>query len=122
MHAVRILFRRLAGALVALTLAMFVVAPSLDALICGDEGAVASAASTSSADQLAKFDDGGVGHADSVPHQPCVHGHCHHGFQYVPVAVAEAPVSEAGTARHVWPTPVRLATLAPSSLERPPRA
>jgi hypothetical protein len=122
MHAVRNLVRRLAGALVALTLAMFVVGPSLDAVICHDELSAAASTAVVTGEQVAAYDDSGTQHPGSSPHQPCVHGHCHHNLQSVPASLAEAPVSEGGAERHAWPTLVRLATLSPSGLERPPRA
>lgn len=122
MHAVRNLFRRLAGALVALTLAMVVAGPALDALVCGDEGATSVAAAAGPADLLSEIDDGGPGHADGAPHQACVHGHCHHGFQSAPIALADALMIEGGDERHALPTPARLATRNPAGLERPPRA
>lgn len=118
MHAFRNLVRRLAGALVALTLAMFVVGPSLDALVCHEELSTVVA----TGEQVATIDDGGTRHPGSSPHQPCVHGHCHHNLQSVLAMVAEAPVSEGGGERQVWPALIRLATLAPTGLERPPRA
>jgi len=121
MQVVPTLWRRLAGAFVAFTLAMFVFGPTLDALICHDDGAVA-AAGFGSGDQLAASDDGGGDHSAPQPHQPCPHGHCHHGGQSVPMALAAAAVIHAKAERSAPPASLALATRMPSGLERPPRA
>jgi hypothetical protein len=122
MQAVRNLVRRLAGALVALTLAMVVVGPSLDTAICRGESPAVSSAGFATGEQVSIFDEGGMQHPGSSPHQPCLHGHCHHNLESVPATLAEAPVSDDDGEPHAWPAPVRLAALAPSGLERPPRA
>jgi len=118
MHAVKTLCRRLAGALVALTLVMLATAPSLDALICGEDAAVAAA----TGDQTARADDAQAGHLDAAAHQPCAHGHCHHSLEFAPQALTRSPVIQASVVQRAWPAVLRPATLPPSGLDRPPRA
>jgi hypothetical protein len=121
MQVVGTLWRRLAGAFVAFTLAAFVFGPTLDALICHDDGAV-SAAGFESGDRLAASDDGGGDHTAPQPHQPCPHGHCHHGGQSALTTLADAAIIDAKAERQAAAAPERLATRTPPSLERPPRA
>jgi len=115
-------WRHLGRALAALTLGLFVLAPSLDALVCYGDGTPSHAVAEGAADHLSNLDDGGAGRPDSAPDQPCVHGHCHHDLQSVPVALADGSVIEGRPERPVWPASVRLATLTPSGPDRPPRA
>jgi len=113
--------RRLAGALVALSLSAFVFGPTLDALVCHDDGKIAVAAADLSPHADTPHDGPG-GQPDQDQHHPCPHGHCHHGVQYVPAGAPEAPVVQARALQHAPPAPLALATRSPSGLERPPRA
>lgn len=122
MHRVRNLLQRLASALAALALAVLMAGPSLETLVCHDEISAAATAAGSAMEQAISLDGGAKPHPESSPHQSCVHGHCHHSVQSPPVTVAELSVMQSRSARHAWPTVIRLATLAPSGLERPPRA
>jgi len=113
-------WRRLGGPWVALVLAVLALGPSLDGLICHDEGRPASSSSSAAVVAAQDVDQPSPAHDDGLG--PCVHGHCHHAAPYVPVdaVVAEAAVS-----------PRTRYALAPNAaptfdlhfeLKRPPRA
>jgi hypothetical protein len=121
MQVVGTLWRRLAGAFVAFTLAVFVCGPTLDALICHDDGAIA-AVGLGSGGQLAASDESGGDHSAPQPHQPCPHGHCHHGGQSVLMTLADTAIIDAKAELPAPSASPALATRMPSGLERPPRA
>ena len=121
MQALDTIWRKFAGALMALTLAMFVFGPTLDALICQDE-TTASATAMGDGDILTAADEGSGSHPAPTPDQPCAHGHCHHGGQSAPMTLTDVALIEAKAERPDSPVTLALATRMPSGLERPPRA
>lgn len=114
------LWRQLRTALAALVLTVLTFGPSLDALICHDEGPLSAAAAempslSGDADQ-APADHSGEGAG------VCVHGHCHHAAPYVPAALPAAETPLVTASPHAL---MRVAV--PTSdlkfgLKRPPRA
>ena len=105
--------KRVRAALIGLLTLLFVVAPMLDSLLCSGEVSAA---------EISLMDDG----ADGAPqplnpgiHSDCFHGHCHH---FVPMAPESTNYQWPGdTTRNVAWLSTRMTSLAPSSLERPPR-
>jgi hypothetical protein len=115
-------WRKVGGLLVAGLLAVLVLSPAVDALICKDDGTVAVQAPNGHV-TLAVADD-----ADEVSGHPlgaagtCPHGHCHHGTSYTvadPVDVATAPATRVGRTLVSTRLPP---SSAPPGLDRPPRA
>lgn len=104
----------------ALTLAMFVFGPALDAVTCQGDTPSATVV-VESGGQSAASQDGGPDYSASQGHETCPHGHCHHGGEVVPVALAETPVIAAKMNLPVALAPLALVTRAPGGLERPPR-
>ena len=101
-------------ALLALLVAVFVLAPVVDATACGSE--VAPAHATSSIDLPSQPNDGPSG-----DHSLCAHGHCHHGGAVLPY-----PTQPDATRTHfetptLKPVAAPLASHSPSGLKRPPR-
>jgi hypothetical protein len=105
---------------VALTLAMFVFGPALDAVTCQGDN-TSAAVVVESGGQTAVSQDGAPDYSASQGHETCPHGHCHHGGEVVAVALAETPVIAAKMNPPVALASLALATQAPRGLERPPR-
>lgn len=107
---------RLHGFLTAMILiiAVFVVAPAVDAATCAPE--------PPSAHGMAAHDADTGDHSDpGAQHGLCAHGHCHHGGGVVSLAEAEMrppalPARLRPQSQHLVLTP------SPGGLERPPRA
>lgn len=114
-------WERTARALIALSLAVLVLGPSLDVVLCRNDAPTVATAQ-SATEQLASDTAAGgpqhdVGHPDGL----CSHGHCHHGGAYL-LASLEAPGANAtARSRHdaIPATPADSLTL--SGPERPPR-
>jgi hypothetical protein len=105
--------KRVRAALVGLLTLLFVVAPMLDSLLCSGEVSAA---------EISLIDDGA--HDAPQPlnlgtHSDCFHGHCHH---FVPMAPESTNYQSPGNkTRNVAWLSTRMTSVAPSSLERPPR-
>ena len=115
-------WRRLGSTLMAGAMALLMLGPTLDAVTCFDETMPAAVAQ--SADGVALADGAGSSdrHHPDDPQGFCSHGHCHHAGQYVP-AQGDAPAPPGPAAEpHRVLRAAALASLAPSGLERPPRA
>lgn len=97
-----------------LVIAVFVVAPAVDAATCAPEAPSAHGTSAHDADT--------GDHSDpAAQHGLCAHGHCHHGGGALKLAEAEfqpsvPPARLRPRADHLALTP------RPGGLERPPRA
>lgn len=112
-------WRKFGATIVALALAMLVIGPSMDGVICFKDVSAKTAAYSASVD--AATSDGAP---DSSKNDvaSCIHGHCHHGGVFAPaadvVAVAFSPPSDAHNLHRL-----RIATSdLKFDLDRPPRA
>jgi hypothetical protein len=79
-------WRRWRGVFAAVLLLLFTVAPSLDGIVCGDDGAVAAESHVLHGDHDATDDA-----AEDDAHGACHHGHCHHGSGFAPPQGVTAP-------------------------------
>ena len=113
-------WRKVGMALAALVLTVLTLGPSLDGLVCRDEGSLSAVAAelpvaAAAADVAPEPLDEGPG--------ICVHGHCHHSAPYVP---ATPPASELSAPLLAVAHPFvrdRVPTSDPKfGLIRPPRA
>lgn len=114
-------WRKVGMALAALVLTVLTLGPSLDGLLCKDEGSLSAAAAEMPTTQISSAD----GHSQPADEGAgvCVHGHCHHAAPYVSAApaAAERPRDLTGVA-HPLPRD-RAPTSDPKfGLMRPPRA
>lgn len=113
-------WRKFGTALAALVLTVLTFGPSLDAIICHDEGAgLASAAAEAPSERLTGGIPAGE-HQDEIG--VCIHGHCHHPSPYVPATLLANAEPAVIAAKHAV---VQVAV--PTSdlkfgLKRPPRA
>jgi hypothetical protein len=101
-------------ALLALLVAVFVLAPVVDAAACGSE--IEPAHASSSIDQPSQPDDGPSG-----DHSLCAHGHCHHGGAVLPYPTEPDATRTHFEAPTLKPNKAPLASHSPSGLKRPPR-
>lgn len=108
--------------LAALVLTVLTLGPSLDALICKDEGGLSAAAAESTVIALQDADHSNASHQlDGLG--TCVHGHCHHPAPYVPADVAVSDIAPTGTlGRYRMVTDAVPTSDAQFGLIRPPRA
>lgn len=114
-------WRKIRTALAALVLTLLTLGPSLDGVICRDEGGLSAAAGMTTVVHAMPV-QGAAPHSDDGPGL-CVHGHCHHGAAYAPMAApaADAPGGPIGVAGS--PRRERVRTANPQfGLMRPPRA
>jgi len=114
--------RGLARMAMALLLVLFALTPALDAVACaGDEKAPSVAAAHGSLPSTAVVEVHDHGGAADL-HGLCAHGHCHHAAAGWPLREPVlAPARFAAAAER--PALTRLPpSLAPTGLERPPRA
>lgn len=119
-------WRACGGLLVALVLAVLVMGPSLDALLCRDDAAAHAVAGATGQDLLAAQDAPADADDDGDDDAgPCVHGHCHHGASVgAPPAIAIAIADRASGTGTLHPlVEVSLPPgQSPFGLDRPPRA
>ena len=108
----------LLAALVALIVAVFVIAPGVDAAECGSEPTFGSA----QIEAVHTPDDGhGHGEDGGLPHGACAHGHCHHASGALPgVQSTPSPLNTAALAAR--PRDDLHASRAVEGLLRPPRS
>lgn len=113
-------WRKIGMALAALVLAMIVLGPSVDRMICGDDVGMGAAASERVVATASPDHD-----SDGEPcgDLSCLHGHCHHGSPSVSLAASDAVERhDMGASVH----PLRRGRVATSDpkfdLMRPPRA
>jgi hypothetical protein len=88
MASTRTWLKTVSGALCALLLLVFTVAPAVDALVCGSENAPTVSAHVAVGEAVASPD-----HADKAAHgkagaETCAHGHCHHAAPAAPAVGA----------------------------------
>lgn len=103
------------AALLALAIAVFAFAPTVEAATCGFEPV---------AEHSVSVHDDASGEVDAAgkSHGPCSHGHCHHATSIarhgeglsIPLVVVGAGLS--------WPADDARLSRIPGGLERPPRA
>lgn len=114
-------WRKIGTALAALVLTVLTFGPSLDDLVCRNEGGlIAAAAETAQMAVTTEHHDAGVG-IDGFG-DICLHGHCHHAAAYVPVSPTanEMPAYVLSVAHR--PVRSRVPTSDPQfGLLRPPR-
>lgn len=114
-------WRKIGTALAALVLTVLTFGPSLDDLVCRNEGGPAAMAAQSAPMTItAEHHDAGVG-IDGFG-DICLHGHCHHAAAYVPVLpmASETPAFVLSVASR--PVRSRVPTSDPQfGLLRPPR-
>lgn len=110
-------WRKLGGLVTVCLLATLLAGPTFDAFLCKEDAVVASThdAVLSQGDHQ---DDGLAGGAAAA----CPHGHCHHGTSFGVAMFESGAALTAPAEAHRVPPPSRHASLAPSGLDRPPRA
>lgn len=114
--------RKLGGLVAVWLMALMFVGPTLDTVVCVDDGQPAAVSSDLIKADTTASADHGKSDRDQTVAAVCVHGHCHHGVNLgltVPIArTAPVPmvVSHGLAGSSVY------ASLFPSGLERPPRA
>jgi len=102
------------AALFALIVAMFALAPIVEAAECGVE--------LPSAHQILAGDvDDNRDHGQQPMHGACSHGHCHHSGYVVTPALTTATKAADLRADHAFPLDDLRVSYAPDGLERPPR-
>ncbi|MFN6981184.1 MAG: hypothetical protein ACK4NU_04590 [Brevundimonas sp.] len=102
------------AALFALIVAMFALAPIVEAAECGVE--------LPSAHQILAGDvDGDHDQGRQPMHGACSHGHCHHSGSVVTPDLTSATKAADLRADHAFPLDDLRVSYAPDGLERPPR-
>ena len=101
-------------ALFALLVAMFALAPIVEAAECGVE--LPSAHQTLAGDVDGDHDQG-----QQPMHGACAHGHCHHSGSIVTPDLTTATKTADLRADHAFPLDDLRVSYAPDGLERPPR-
>jgi hypothetical protein len=101
-------------ALFALLVAMFALAPVVEAAECGVE--LPSAHQTVAGDV-----DGGQDEGRQPMHGTCSHGHCHHSGSMVTPDLTMGTETADLRADHAFPLDDLRVSYAPDGLERPPR-
>lgn len=112
-------WRKFGTALAALVLTVLAFGPSLDAIVCHDEGGGLAAAAAEMPGVLVSDpapigdhpDDGGV----------CIHGHCHHPSPYVPTTLIASAEPKESSARHALARVSVPTSDLKFGLKRPPR-
>lgn len=104
------------GAFLALTVAVFALAPTVEAAVCGADPLCDQSHFTVQANGPA--DDGADDHHE---HGQCSHKLCQQGAAALPGAVLTEPELSASSTTPVWPSVVEPAVRQPNGLERPPR-
>lgn len=102
------------AALFALIVAMFALAPIVEAAECGIE--LPSAHQTLAGDVDGDHDQG-----RQPMHGACSHGHCHHSGSVVTPDLTTATKAADLRADHAFPLDDLRVSYAPDGLERPPR-
>lgn len=112
-------WRRAGRLAFALVLSLMTFGPSLDGLVCHQEGGLSALAAEPSVTAAPTSDDL-AGHAPDGG-GACVHGHCHHAAPYVapPLMITAEPV--VGLARHESPQTAVPTSNPKFGLKRPPR-
>lgn len=88
---------------------------SVDAVACGP------ATEAAAVEVVAVDQTGSKQEPDNDRHGACLHGHCHHGAQQVPPLAAQVEALFVLVV-HQPSGELRLASITPDSLKRPPRA
>lgn len=127
-------WQRLGAALFALVLTTFAVGPGLDTLVCRGELGMGAVAAEAPADvgAIAQADGpgdvyvsgaslGSASDAHGADGLACVHGHCHHGVQYVPARVVVDDVAAPRRTQHAMPQSRVVISDPKFELDRPPR-
>ena len=121
--------QRLARAVAALALGLFILAPSVEAAVCGSEPTHASAAAlhaqtgsdegtvASAADPTGKQTPSG-----DIDVEACAHGHCHHAGAAMAPALAPSPRAPVHEITAPAAPPQAPPSLHPARLKRPPRS
>jgi hypothetical protein len=117
---------KLGGLLAACLVIAMVAGPMIDSLTCqGDADDKAAAVALVDQPETADAgpDTGKIEHRQpALDLGLCVHGHCHHGVSFAPEPIKVSVELLPRTERLLIPTTTLRASLAPSGLERPPRA
>lgn len=115
-------WRKIGTALAALVLTVLTFGPSLDDLVCRNEGGLAATAvQTAQVTVAAEHHDAGPG-IDGFG-DVCLHGHCHHAATYVSTLPAATETPDYVLAVTHRPVRSRVPTSDPQfGLLRPPRA
>lgn len=112
-------WRKLGGLVTVCLLATLLAGPTFDAFLCKEDVVVAAGSPHEAV--LSASDHQGDGHSGDAA-MACPHGHCHHGVSFGVAAIETGAALTAPGEAHRVPPPLRHASLAPSGLERPPRA
>ena len=111
--------RHVCSMIIALVVALLVITPSIDPLLC--EGDELAAASDQSFQTIASHRDAAPAKHSQGPAE-CPHGHCHHA---APMAATLPPAETAhamSAERHAWETLAERRSAPVFGLKRPPRA
>ena len=111
--------RRLGGLLAVCLLATLLVGPTLDALVCKDDG---QASASAAAGALVIADEHADGAGSDLDQGACPHGHCHHGLAFALASTETQATPSPGQARLSPLQVTQLASRSPQGIERPPRA
>ena len=115
---------KLAHAVAALALAVFALAPSVEAAVCAVEPSEVSASLASETSFHAEVSAPSA--PDEVPadqdQEACPHGHCHHAPGVVAPAIAEEHLLRDKTGQVTLPPSQAPPTLHPALPKRPPRS
>lgn len=119
MKRLRTWWRGVGGLVLPCLLALMVLSPAIDAMVCfGDTSA--AAAPVADAAPTAKPDQKPADHRDAG--DVCPHGHCHHSGPMLIAQLDDQPVRALGQPRHPALSARATPSLAPAGPERPPRA
>ena len=80
--------KMVSGALCALLLLVFTIAPAIDAVVCSSESPPTTSAQLSVGEVSVSQDHTDKAHPGKGGEEVCAHGHCHHGASVVAPAAA----------------------------------
>lgn len=107
------------GAFLALTVAVFALAPTVEAAVCGADPLCDQAHFTVQAGESS--DDGRDGPDGHHEHGQCSHKLCQQGAVALPGAVLTEPQMPVASTNRAWPAAAGFAAQMSNGLERPPR-
>lgn len=115
-------WHRVGRVVAALVLTVLTLGPSIDGLICKDEGGAIAAAGAFTVASVQDVDQSNASHErDGLG--ACVHGHCHHAAPFVPVdAIASDVAPKSPHGRYRLAADAVPTSDAHFGLIRPPRA
>lgn len=119
MKRLRTWWRGVGGLLLPCLLALMVLSPAIDAMVCFGDASAASAPVAEVA-STAKSDQKSADHRDAG--DVCPHGHCHHSAPMLIAQLDDAPVHLLVQPLHPALSARAAPSLASAGPDRPPRA